>query len=94
MMVMKRVRKLTLVVMELFILIFLNVQANDLAPTSFYPSLPPIPLPYSFKVDHLGPMDRCLTRAIKDCECRKYKWPHRGISISRFWWMLCSWHIL
>ena len=50
-MVMKRVRKLWLVMIGLFILILISVQANDIAPISFYPSSPPVPLPYSFKVD-------------------------------------------
>jgi hypothetical protein len=42
-------RKLMLVMMELLILIFLNVQVNDCAPISFFPS-PPLVLPrYSFE---------------------------------------------
>ncbi len=46
------VGKLTLVMMELIILILVEVQANNLASSSFPPSLLPIPLPNPSNLDN------------------------------------------
>jgi hypothetical protein len=42
----KSIKKLTLVMMKLLILILLKVQANNLAHISFHPSSPPRLLPH------------------------------------------------
>jgi hypothetical protein len=71
-MVTKSVTKLTLVMMGLLILIVLNVQAKNFAPTSFYLSSPPISLHYSSKVDEAKTANQsCLTRVVKSCESKK-----------------------
>jgi len=65
-----------LVMMELLILILLNVQANDLVPTLFFPSSPPNLLPYSFDLDEAkGALHNCLTKEIEDCSHVKKTWP-------------------
>jgi hypothetical protein len=72
-MVMKCVRKLWLVMMGLLIHTLIYVQANGLAPFSFYPSSPPILFPYSPKVDEAPrpKMHKCLTNVVKRCESKK-----------------------
>jgi hypothetical protein len=75
MMVMKCVRKQMVVVMML-ILILLDVQANDLASTSFSLSSPPIMLPYSFELDEAtGATHKCIADKIEGCPSSKRIWP-------------------
>jgi hypothetical protein len=75
-MVAKCVKKLVLVMMELLILIFLSVQANDCAPISFYLSPPPILPQYSFKLDYYGPLHQCLRLGVEfHCASIKSTWP-------------------
>ena len=45
----KFMKKFTVAMLYLFILILVEVQANDLVPTSFHPSFS-VPLPFSFKL--------------------------------------------
>ena len=47
----KCIKKFVVVLMELLILLFLTVQANDLANISFYPSSPPIQFSYFSELD-------------------------------------------
>ncbi|XP_062150098.1 uncharacterized protein LOC133858642 [Alnus glutinosa] len=75
MVVTKLVRKLMLAMMELFILILLDVQANDLALTSLSMSSPPIIFPYSFEVDEAEGMYKCITNVVEGCESTKKTWP-------------------
>jgi len=82
-MVRKCVRNLPVLIMEVLILIVLNVQANDLASTSFYPSSPPILLPYSFELDRAkGDIHECLTNEIEGCKSSKTTWPSSDIKYS------------
>jgi hypothetical protein len=75
MVVTKLVRKLMLAMMELFILILLDVQANDLALTSLCMSSPPNLFPYSFEVDEAEGMYKCITNVVEGCESTKKTWP-------------------
>jgi hypothetical protein len=80
MMVTKIVKKLTSMMMGLLILILLRVHANDLAPTKFYMSSPPISLPYSSRIDEAKRpikrlMHNCLAKVVKACELHKKTWP-------------------
>jgi hypothetical protein len=73
-MVMKCVRKLMLVITKLHILILFSVQANNLAPTTFTLSSPPILPPYSSELD-AGELHLCLTLAVGQCAGFKSTWP-------------------
>jgi hypothetical protein len=71
---MKCVRKLMLVITKLHILILISVQANNIAPTSFTPSSPPILHPYSSELD-IGELHLCLIHAVGHCTRFKSTWP-------------------
>jgi hypothetical protein len=73
-MVMKCVRKLMLVITKLHILILFSVEANNIAPTSFTSSSPPILSPYSSKLD-IAELNWCLTVAVGHCAEFKSTWP-------------------
>jgi hypothetical protein len=64
----KCIRKLTLVMMEFFILVLLNVQAIDLSPTSFSPSGLPILYSHSELDEVKATIHTCFADGIKDCE--------------------------
>lgn len=70
--------------MELFILILLDVQANDHAPTSFCPSSFPIPLPYSSEVDEAKGMYKCIPDAVEGCERTKERWPDHDFRYQKY----------
>jgi hypothetical protein len=75
----KCTRKLTLVMMEFFILILLKVQAIDLSPTSFSPSGRPILYSHSFELDEVkATIHTCFADGIQVCE---RTWPHRILSV-------------
>jgi hypothetical protein len=79
-MVIKCVRKLILVMIELLILILLSLQANDCAPISFFPSPPPIVPPYSFELDGYGSLYACLRTGVEfRCASIKSTWPFPDI---------------
>lgn len=81
-MVRKCVRNLTVVMVELLILIFLDVEANNLAPTLFSSS-PPILLHYSSKLDQAKESKHeCLTNEIEGCESSKTTWPFTDVKYS------------
>jgi len=96
-MVTKCVRKHTMVIMELLILFVLDVQANNLPPTSFSSSLPPTMLPYSFEFDEAkGTMQKCLTNRAKGCLRYGRIWPFPNIKyeicvLDTFW--KCFFHM-
>jgi hypothetical protein len=71
---MKCVRKLMLVITKLYILILFSVQANNIAPTSFTLSSPPILPPYSSELD-FGELHLCLAHAVGQCARIKSTWP-------------------
>jgi hypothetical protein len=74
----KCIRTLMLVVMELVILI-LEVQTNDLAPTYFSPSVLPIRYLHSSKPEKVRePLHKCLGNEIKGCEQLR-AWPRSSI---------------
>ena len=75
MVVTKGVRKLTSVMVELFFLILLYVQANNLVLASVQSSSPPIMLPYSFEVDEAQEMYECGEDVVEGCERHKTTWP-------------------
>ena len=60
---------------EFLILILLDVQAIELAPTSFSPSSPTIQLPYSFELDVTTvPMHKFVADNVEGCTSSKKKW--------------------
>jgi hypothetical protein len=63
-----------LVITKLHILILFNVQANNLAPTSFTLSSLPILPPYSSELD-AGELYLCLTLEVGHCARFKSTWP-------------------
>jgi hypothetical protein len=71
---MKCVKKLMLLITKLHILILFSVQANNLVPTSFTPSSPPILPPYSSELD-IAELHWCLTRVVGHCTGFKSTWP-------------------
>ena len=63
----KFMKKFTVAMLYLFILILVEVQANDLVPTSFHPSFS-VPLPFSFKLDNSQvSIYICLDESIRIC---------------------------
>lgn len=76
-MVMKYVRKHMVMMMGILLILILNdVQANDLASTSFSSSSPPILFPYPFELDEAtGAMHKCFADNIESCPSSRRIWP-------------------
>jgi hypothetical protein len=71
----KSVSKHMAVMIEFLILILLDMQAIDLAPTSFSPSSPPIQLPYSFELDVATvKLHKRIADNVESCTISKKKW--------------------
>ena len=65
----KFMRKLVVVLLDLVILVLIEVQANDMASTSFHTSSLPISLPFPFKLDNEQlPFSICFEEKIEECK--------------------------
>jgi hypothetical protein len=81
--------------MKLLIIFFLDVQANNLPPTSFSPPSPPILLPYSSEIDEAtGAMHKCLTNNVVGCSISRWSFPDikYEICVREVFWE-CFFHI-